>query len=260
MTTAACDPRALQLARALHRSQQPEVTILFGSRARGDYRPDSDIDILFVTGALPASETREQVQAAAAQLADARYQPPVPVQLIWRTPDEYDQMRRTRNHFIARAVDEGVIMPAAAVPEPVEPSYEWSVTDERRRHARIHLETFADLAGRGAYDRVIGQNAQQAMEHALKAHISAAGARYDRTHNLRRLLAQANAADPAFNFQPRSDYAALGQYAGHDDYYNPKDPITTIPNYQADVEADVTALLNRADQLQPPPAPAADDA
>ena len=35
MTTAACDPRALQLARALHRSQQPEVTILFGSRARG---------------------------------------------------------------------------------------------------------------------------------------------------------------------------------------------------------------------------------
>ena len=43
------DPQALRIAQELHRSESPTLTVLFGSRARGDYAPGrSDVDILMV--------------------------------------------------------------------------------------------------------------------------------------------------------------------------------------------------------------------
>ena len=38
------DPLALEIARAAQEWAEPAVVVLFGSRARGDYREDSDID------------------------------------------------------------------------------------------------------------------------------------------------------------------------------------------------------------------------
>ena len=43
------DLRALAVAKALYEETLPETVILFGSRARGDYRVDSDIDLPVVT-------------------------------------------------------------------------------------------------------------------------------------------------------------------------------------------------------------------
>ncbi len=64
------DPRALQIARSLHREVRPAITILFGSRARGDYVDGrSDIDIMLVQETLPPGEE---------QLAIKRKLPPGP--------------------------------------------------------------------------------------------------------------------------------------------------------------------------------------
>ena len=42
------DPVALEIARAAQKAAEPAVVILFGSRARGDHRPNSDVDLLVV--------------------------------------------------------------------------------------------------------------------------------------------------------------------------------------------------------------------
>ena len=252
------DARAVAVAQAIYGAARPRRLILFGSRARGDHRADSDIDILLITDAPPAEAHKEKISAAAERCAAAQYQEPAPVQLIWITAAEYRQRRRTVNHLVARARDDGVIMPE--YPENYDDleeedddySYEWTVTSERVRNAEQHLDTFQLLVEGGRSDRMIGKNAQEAMEHALKAVISAAGARYERTHNLHRLLRQVQAAAPELNFAPRSDYRALMQYCGSDDYYPPKDPMTNSPTYRADVLADLTILLERAKRDLPP--------
>lgn len=254
------DPAALLVARQVHEGVPAAVTVLFGSRARGDYRPDSDIDILLVADDLPEPELRAAAKALAADGARHRYQPPVPCQVIWKTTAEVSRMRRTINHMIARAFDEGVVMPRdpsqydAECDDDGMTDYEWSVTDERIRHAEQHLYTFCQLADLAQYnfpDRVIGKNAQEAMEHALKAHISAAGVRYERTHNLHILLRQVQDADPQFGFTPQSDYDVLNDYAGSSDYYEPEHYITEQPDYRARVEADVRALLARVAVIRP---------
>ena len=46
MSVSGCSQLALRVARGLHQAVQPEIAILFGSRARGDYDGgSSDIDI-----------------------------------------------------------------------------------------------------------------------------------------------------------------------------------------------------------------------
>lgn len=61
----------------------PDRVILFGSRARGDARPDSDVDILVVMPTGPAKrEAQLDVRSA---LHDIR----MPVDVIVSSPDEY---------------------------------------------------------------------------------------------------------------------------------------------------------------------------
>ena len=129
-------------------------------------------------------------------------------------------------------------------------AYEWTITDQRVEHAEIHLDGFQDLAGRNRSDRLIGKNVQEATEHALKALISAYGVRYERTHDLNKLLQQVNDADPEFQFHPRSNYQVLNQYSGGDDYYVPKAFLTDSPTYYEDVTSDVRTLLARVSELR----------
>ena len=47
--TTKADPKAVAVARAVYDAVLPEKVILFGSRARGDHRADSDIDLLIIS-------------------------------------------------------------------------------------------------------------------------------------------------------------------------------------------------------------------
>ena len=42
-------PHSIAIAKAVQDAVQPDTVILFGSRAVGDFRPDSDLDLLIVT-------------------------------------------------------------------------------------------------------------------------------------------------------------------------------------------------------------------
>ena len=59
------DPHALQIAAAAQEAVGPDLVILFGSRAVGDHREDSDVDILVVTGKEHSGSARAAAERAA---------------------------------------------------------------------------------------------------------------------------------------------------------------------------------------------------
>ena len=260
MTAAGYDPRALKVAQNLHQSQQAEITILFGSRARGDYREgSSDIDVLLVRENTPDLEQRGRIEEQAQLLAQSLYGWPVPVQTVWETGAEFDRMRRTVNHVVARALQDGVVMtkngedyPNGGAREEADISYEWTVTDERYRHAKQHLETFDMLveSGRTHLGEMIGQHAHQALEHAMKALISARGWQYKTTHNLNELVGDLRRADPEFRFRLAIDGKIYNQYAGRAEYERTETPLTDLPEYAEATRTDVRRLLERVREIR----------
>ena len=258
--TTRCDPRALRVAKELHQSEQPEITILFGSRARGDYEEDrSDIDVLLIRDSVPDGERGNSIKEDAEKLTRSLYGWPVPVQTVWFTSEEFDQKRRTVNHVVARALRDGVIM--ARNPEEYNSRYgqgesdysqEWTVTGERYRHAEDHLAMF-DLAvnsGRARMDDMIGQHGHQALEHAMKSLISARGRQYKTTHNLNELVGDVRRTDPEFRFRLTIDGWIYNQYAGRDEYRSTQYPLTRIPTYEEATRTDVQRLLERVREIQ----------
>lgn len=250
------DPRALEVAQELHRAEQPEITILFGSRARGDYREGrSDVDIMLVQESPPTEaqerRTRDRAQAA----GEARYGRRTPVQIIWKTFAEFSRMRRTINHVVAKALRDGIVMPRD--PESYRNSYhdddyeyEWTVTDERVRHAEQHRRAFNLVIESGLDDIMIGQHAHSAMEHALKALISAKGQSYPHVHDINVLIHDARRADPDFKFEPEIDGSVYDRYAGRREYEATQWRISDIPGYREVVNGEVAAILTRVAEVR----------
>ena len=90
MTAQTCDPRALRIAQAIHERENPQATILFGSRARGDYEENrSDVDILLVLPDEPGARRKEDALDWAEELALAAYRRNTPVQLVWLTRENF---------------------------------------------------------------------------------------------------------------------------------------------------------------------------
>ncbi len=255
MSLRECDPRALRVAEELHTAEQPQITILFGSRARGDWvEGQSDIDLLLVQESPGGDLDNGAAESRAAGIAQAIYGAPVPVQVIQHTAAEFERMRRSANHVTAHAVREGVIMSREPEgyrrPSESDYDYEWEITAERLRHAAGHLHIFNRNIADGMADDFIGQQAQAAMEHALKALISAHDLTYPKDHRINLLAAAARRADPEFAFQPQISGAILDQYAGSDEYKPTRNPLTEIAGYQALINADVTAILERVRQVR----------
>ena len=100
------DPKALATARELALLIPNDAVMLFGSRARGDHRPDSDIDLLLLNGTgkkgnkQPCLQTR--LQEAGNQAAARIYgQDPHPeVQVVAMHPGTYQRTKHSRN-FLA---------------------------------------------------------------------------------------------------------------------------------------------------------------
>ena len=264
MSSSRYDPQALRVAEAVHCRENPQATILFGSRARGDYEEDrSDIDIMLVLAEKPGRERKEAAAEWAQEVAVAAYGRRVPVQLVWLERAEFDAKQRYINHVATRALRDGVVMSPnpddfhsrhADDDEETEYEYEWTDYQNRLYHARSHLEAFEHLDDAGFNDLLIGQQAQSALEHAMKAIIAGHGGVYRSTHNLAHLLGSVRRIDPEMrDFRlsiPPDIYSA---YAGGDEYaMTPEDTLLTgQENYRERTVADLRALIDRASQLGP---------
>ena len=223
------DPKAIAVARAVLEREGPEFAILFGSRARGDWSEESDIDVMLVTNRAPIEDSEEHHMkepdyrslrpgTAATVRAEGKaretYQTPVPVQLVWVTPGEYRVNRAYRNSLESIAASEGILMPRDPESysrrefedEETDYDYDWTRYNERVEDALGFLEALEGMANRDNpdRDRSIGLNCQRGLEHSMKALLEAWKGlegehdrnRYREDHNVGQLLGQIRRADP----------------------------------------------------------------
>ena len=256
MTTAAVkyDPKALAVGQAVLRETEAEDVILFGSRARGDYREDSDIDLLLIHSDLKDYELRTKVKDSAKATAAALYGSPVGVDLLWFSPEEFDRMRRSHNHVTAIAAEEGIAMDGQAAREEHQNdggdySAELNITEQRCYHVRAHLRTLRRAIEDREVALMVGQQAHQVMEHAMKGLISASGRRYPRHHELVDLESQMRRADPGFTYPLESPLRALNDYAGGLRYDAPYAPLGDHNELYRQVESDVQRIFQRIAEL-----------
>ena len=85
----------------------PSLVLLFGSRARGDSRPDSDVDLIVVW----RDENPPPKRSAAVRLALGRVGFPMDLAVV--TPSEFARFREWRGHVLHSAAREGVVLHAA---------------------------------------------------------------------------------------------------------------------------------------------------
>ena len=251
--SAVYDPNALALGRAVQAETGAEEVILFGSRARGDYREDSDIDLLLIHSTSKDNELRAKVNEKAKAAAVGLYGIPVGVDLVWFTREEFDRMRRSHNHVTAIVAEEGVSMegePASLQHgDDGEYSYEWTLTSQRCRHAKAHLRSTRRSIEYQEIDIITGQHAQQALEHAMKGLISAGGRRYPRHHELVDLERRMRLADPEFTQPMESPLSALNDYGGGLRYEEPYAPLGDHDELLRKVESDVQRIFQRIGSL-----------
>ena len=97
-----------QMVQAIVAEVDPEQVILFGSRARGDAREDSDVDLVVVE-AEPFGKTRSRRQELV-RLYHALAEFPVSADILVYSHDDVDYWRDSLNHVLARALREGKVL------------------------------------------------------------------------------------------------------------------------------------------------------
>ncbi len=89
------------IVRRIVETVQPEKVILFGSRARGDARPNSDFDMLVI------KQSDEPRYRRSIPLYVALADLPVEVEVMVYTPEEVDEWSQVPQAFVTTAVREG---------------------------------------------------------------------------------------------------------------------------------------------------------
>lgn len=184
------DPKACAVARAVGNGVHPDRVILFGSRARGDFSPDSDIDLLVITDSGPRdNSTYQRASSIAHGKAAELYGLPIGVDLVRIREEDFHYGRRARNHVAGQAVRDGFDGNGDKVNYDNQEPSNWPDVRQRIANAERELGVLKDLVEANSAQEAIGFHAQQALENALKGWISALDADYGNTHDLANLTA-----------------------------------------------------------------------
>lgn len=188
--TSKADPKAVAVARAVYDAVRPEKVILFGSRARGDYRPDSDIDLLIISDDGLTREGYMNARKVVMEAATRIYGDYFDANLVWMPREKYMECRKGINHVAAQAARDGVDMNGEKeeYERDIETAFDWADIRQRVINANRELITLDALIAATAPQEAIGFHAQQTLENILKAWISAFGGEYGNTHDLGGLM------------------------------------------------------------------------
>ena len=189
-TQTKADPRAVAVARAVYDAVPLDTVIVFGSRARGDYRPDSDIDLMLIHTKRISREDYRKASEAAGDAIERIYGTRwIGYDLLTMPKSQYLSCRGGINHVTAQAARDGVDMNGDKQeyerdPEP----FDWHDVRQRVITANRNLRDLEAGLEASLSQEIIGFLAQQTVENILKAWISAVGASYRNTHLLSELL------------------------------------------------------------------------
>ena len=212
--TGKADPKAVAVARAVYDAVRPESVILFGSRARGDHRADSDIDLLIISDDLSRSGYMK-AQSAAREAAQRIYGDYFGADLVRMPREKYMECRNGINHLAAQAARDGVDMNGEKEDYEQDPerSFDWADVRQRVINANRELMTMDVLIAGSAPQEAIGFHAQQALENILKGWISAFGAEYGNTHELGKLIGIIRSDSHEYGTPAGEELAWLTEYA-----------------------------------------------
>lgn len=105
MTAAQADIALMdEIVRRILATLTADKVILFGSLARGDARPDSDIDLLVIA---PSSLPRHR---RSAPLYGALSDILVPMDILVYSPEEVQEWSGVRQAFVTTAIREGIVL------------------------------------------------------------------------------------------------------------------------------------------------------
>ena len=190
-TRNAPDPKACAVARAVGDAVHPGRVILFGSRARGDFSPDSDVDLLVITDSDPLDNgSYRRASSIAHGKAAELYGGSIGVDLVEMSVVNFHYGRRARNHVAGQAVRDGFDTNGDKVNYDNPAPSNWPDIEQRIANAQRCLGDLEVLTeDPRSSQEAIGFHAQQALENALKGWISALDADYVNTHDLADLAA-----------------------------------------------------------------------
>ena len=172
----------------------PLGIVLFGSRAEGRARPDSDIDLLIIMDLPAPKHPIDRIREVQLLLRDARNG--IPLDVIVSTPQEFERRLAIGDHFYQDIVRSGVpVYPKSMKlrnkhmnPDNSRYVHEWVANSDRDYDRARRMLNDDDAEGAGYY-------IQQSLEKLLKAYLIARGWRLERTHNLVELLEEAELHD-----------------------------------------------------------------
>ena len=243
------DTRALRVAHALRDAIDAECVILFGSRARADWTERSDIDLMIIEPEFPDLDRRIDIEIVGRKLVEQAYDIFMSVDFVFLSRVEYERKSvHTLNHVSRFARREGIIVPrnpddfpGSDAPDDPDHCDEPMERQFRIADANMHYQSMHDLLDLRRENKNAGYNAHQALEHAMKALLSAQGYEAPHLHALNRLLAHIHANNPSLNLHLRSALLQLNNFAGGTRY----GPLLTPISDYTDMADRVTDDLSR---------------
>ena len=230
---------------------RPQRVILFGSRARGDARRDSDIDLLVIVD----DDTSEEKLGWKAGRAAHRSRHAADV--FPMRAETFERDRGIANTLAAEADADGIVVygsakgPCMKAPSP---SARWNAVERWLRVAeRDRRSVLACLAADPPLHDTAAFHCQQAVEKLLKGFLTLAGKRGGKTHSLEQLGSQAQAsfpeiADLVAAARGWSDWVHVFRYPEED---APPEPDEAEIRAALDVIEDLAGRL-RAANAEPP--------
>ena len=136
--------------------------------------------------------------------------------------------------------------------EDTEQEYDWNPFDNHMLHAEAHLDAFERLAESGITDIIVGQQAQNTLEFAMKALLEAHRAPYQNTHNISQLLGAVRRADTDYSeFQLRIAPDIYAAYEGDQQHRQRRVPnLTGYHNYRDATLTDTHTIIDRAKEVR----------
>ncbi len=95
-----------EIVRRIVEAADPERIILFGSRAHGEHRPDSDLDILVIA----ESDEPRSVRSQKLYTATSSIPRDVDTDILVYTPDEVREWSTAPRAFVTTALREGTVL------------------------------------------------------------------------------------------------------------------------------------------------------
>ena len=273
------DTSAIALCRDLVAEAPVDCAILFGSRARGGWDEQSDLDIIVVhQGAGDEGEERAAVGHAMDRLRELHYPGHLDYEsphrgvvdgLIVETPEDYRAHRRTLNHVMARAAREGLVFCREPGTEhryrhDGDVSNEWElVTKELLRRAATTQQGIEMLRGvapgysegdpparrhRTNVHSNQGRDAYSLLWNSGAALLSIVGVLYPRdsvAETARSIVEH----DASWRHDFRSNLDRIDQYSDCGCEVVVTDPIDDVPAMWRELEADRDTLWDRIREL-----------